>query len=64
LGIGNLHKRRNRTIECVSDGAKQLDFPFLDQSIRTDDLHTRFEHIPSDLRRGQREAVLCGIQLL
>jgi hypothetical protein len=32
LAFGNLHKRRDRTIQRVGDGAEQFGFAFLDQA--------------------------------
>lgn len=52
LAFGNLDKRRDRTIQRVGDGAEQFGFTFLDQAVRTDDLHVGFDQILFDLRRG------------
>jgi hypothetical protein len=45
LAFGNLHKGWDRTIQRLGDGAKQFGFAFLDQTVRTDDLHADFDPI-------------------
>ena len=60
--FGSLHKRRDRTIQRVGDGAEPFSFVSLDQAVCTDDLHAGFNPIPFDLRRGQREAIERGIE--
>ncbi len=43
LAFGNLHKRRDRTIQRVGNGTEQFGFAFLDQIVSADDLHAGFE---------------------